>query len=178
MKPVTLGKCTFMLWLALAVAAEPGLGNDFLTPREIAKIQDAQEIDERVKVYMEAAALRLKTVAERLSGIESASEDPLEFLSIEDMLDGYYRILHAVMLNLEDASQNPKTESAKFKAAMKSLNHATEAAGKQLEALQKIAENQRKEAVWKLAARALEINKGAHDGAAKSLARKSPGQAG
>ncbi len=153
------------LALALTLAAQPGRGKEFLTPQEIAKIQDAQEIDQRVKVYLEAAALRLKTVAERLAGKDSLPEDPLEFFSVEDMLDGYYRILHAVMLNLEDASGNPKTDPKKFHAAMKNLKSATEAGGKQLEVFKKIAEEQRKEAVWKLTVKAIEINKGAHDGA-------------
>ncbi len=159
--------------LSLPLAAQPRMSKEFLTPQEIARIQDAQEIDQRVKVYMEAAALRLKTVAERLAGKESMPEDPLEFFSVEDMLDGYYRILHAVMLNLEDASANPKTDPKKFQAAMKSLRTGTEAGGKQLETFKKIAEEQRKEEVWKLTVKAIEINKGAHDGAV-SAERKSP----
>ncbi len=160
-----------MLALAMPVAAHPQPAKEFLTPQEIAKIQDAQEIDQRVKIYLEAAALRLKTVAERLAGKESLPEDPLEFFSVEDMLDGYYRILHAVMLNLEDAAGNPKTDPKKFQASMKNLRSATEAGGPQLEAFKKIAEEQRKEEVWKLTVKAIEINKGAHDGAV-SVVRK------
>jgi hypothetical protein len=164
-----------MLALTMPIAAHPRPAKEFLTPQEIAKIQDAQEIDQRVKIYLEAAGLRLKTVAERLAGKESMPEDPLEFFSVEDMLDGYYRILHAVMLNLEDASKNPKSDPKKFQAAMKNLKSATEAGGKQLEALKKIAEEQRKEEVWKLTVKAIEINKGAHDGAI-SAERKLPQQ--
>jgi hypothetical protein len=146
---------------------------EFLTPQEIAKIQDAQEIDLRVKIYLEAAALRLKTVADRQAGKESAAGDPLEFFSVEEMLDGYYRILHSVMLNLEDADANPKTEPKKFQSAMKNLKTVTESAIKQLEMIRKIAEEQRKEGPWKLAGKAIEITKGAHDGAAKALTRKT-----
>jgi hypothetical protein len=147
--------------------------NEFLTPQEIAKIQDAQEIDQRVKVYLEAAALRLKTVADRLAGKESAAGDPLEFFSVEDMLDGYYRILHSVMLNLEDAAANPKTEPKKFQSAMKNLKAATESAVKQLEMIRKVAEEQRKEAPWKLAGEAIKITNGAHEGAVAALTRKT-----
>jgi hypothetical protein len=166
---------TFILVLGLFLASSAGAqpGREFLTQQEIARIQDAQEIDQRVKVYLEAAALRLKTVSERLAGKESLPEEPLEFFSVEDMLDGYYRILHAVMLNLEDASRNPKIDQKKFQTAMKNLKSSTEAAGKQLEALKKIAEEQRKEEVWKLVGRAMEITKGARDGATAS-ARKYP----
>jgi hypothetical protein len=165
MKPWILGTSILVLGLFLTSRAGAQPGKEFLTQQEIARIQDAQEIDQRVKVYLEAAALRLKTVSERLAGKESLPEDPLEFFSVEDMLDGYYRILHAVMLNLEDAAQNPKTDQKKFQSAMKNLKLATEAAGKQLDGLKKIAEEQRKETVWKLVGRAMEITKGARDGA-------------
>jgi len=172
MKPFIQRVRTLMLGLMIAAGAFPGPANDFLTPQEIAKIQDAQDIDQRIKIYLEAAALRLKTAAERLAGKESASEDPLEFFSVEAMLDGYYRILHAVMLNLEDASANSKTDQKKFQIAMKSLKSATEVDGKQLELLKKTAEDQRKEEVWNLVKKAIEINNGAHEGAAAALSRK------
>jgi hypothetical protein len=174
MKRVRYGACLFALILGISWGAMARATKEFLTPQEIARIQDAQEIDLRIKVYLEAAALRMKTVAERLAGKESVPEDPLEFFSVEDMLDGYYRILHAVMLNLEDASKNPKTDLKKFQSAMKNLKTATEAAGKQLEGLKKITEEQRKEEAWKLISRAIEITKGAHDGAANSLTSKHP----
>jgi hypothetical protein len=157
--------------IAHALIATPH--NDFLTPQEIAKIQDAQEIDLRVKIYLEAGALRLKTVSDRLDGKESTPGDPLEFFSVEDMLDGYYKILHSVMLNLEDAASNPKTEPKKFQSAMKNLKAVTELGAKQLEMIKKVAEEQRREAPWKLAVRAIEINTGAYEGAVKALTRKA-----
>ncbi len=161
--------------LSLPPAVRPRTVKEFLTPQEIARIQDAQEIDQRVKIYLEAAALRLKTATERLTGKESVQGDPLEFFSVEDMLDGYYRILHAVMLNLEDAAQNPKVDPKKFQSAMKNLKSVTTVGGNQLEAIKKLAEEQRKEAVWNLTVKAIEINKGAHDGAV-AAERKIPHQ--
>lgn len=163
-----------MLGLMIAASARPGPAKDFLTPQEIAKIQDAQEVDQRVKVYLEAAALRLKTVADRLAAKESMPGDPLEFFSVEDMLDGYYKILHAVMLNLEDASRNPKTDQKKFQSAMKNLKAATEVAGRQLELLKKTTEDQRKEEAWKLIGKAIEITNGAREGAANAVSKKIP----
>ena len=154
-------------------AGYAGYAKDFLTPQEIARIQDAQEIDLRVKVYLEAAALRLKTTTDRLAGKESQPEDPLEFFSVEDMMDGYYKILHAVMLNLDDAYRNPKTDQKKFQTALQSLKKATEIARNQLDAIKKTAEGQRKEELWDLATKAIEITNGAHDGAAKNLPRKA-----
>jgi hypothetical protein len=173
MKPMNRMMVAVLIGTLVSPGLPAGQSKEFLTPLEIEKIQDAQEIDQRIKVYLEAAALRLKTASDRLAGKESLPGDPLEFFRVEDMVDGYYRILHAVMLNLEDAAQNPKTDQVKFQSAMKNLRSATEAGGRQLEALKKVAEDQRKEAVWNLIVKAIEINKGAHDGAAAAV-RKNP----
>jgi hypothetical protein len=169
-----------MLGLVLASFSRGGQRREFLTPDEIEKIQDAQEIDARVKVYLQAASLRLKTAMDRLSGKESASGDPLEFFSVEDMLDGYYQILHSVMLNLDNAAQNPLGDQKKSQAALKNLKTVTEASLPQLQALKKLSEDQQREGAWKLIGNAIEITNGAHEGAAKALARKSaaPGTAG
>ncbi len=75
--------------LPAAAQQKPG-SKEYLTQDEITKIQDAQEIDQRTKLYMQAAALRLKVAEERLNGKESVPEDPMEFFSVEDMLEGYY----------------------------------------------------------------------------------------
>ncbi len=93
MTPFTNKICWAMLSLVLASGVRAGQRKEFLTPDEIEKIQDAQEVDARVKIYLQAASLRLKTAMDRMSGKESAPGDPLEFFSVEDMLDGYYRIL-------------------------------------------------------------------------------------
>ena len=145
---------------------------EFLTPKEIEKIQDAQEIDKRVKIYMEAAELRLNSAQERLNGKESEEGDPLEFYTVEDMLDGYYRILRSVMLNIDDASQKPGNDPAKVTKALRSLKDTTERAIKQLDALKKTAEDKKLEKVWNLTNQAIDINKGAREGATMALAGK------
>lgn len=165
--------CWAMLGLILASGARGGQRKEFLTPDEIEKIQDAQEIEARVKIYLQAASLRLKTAMDRLSGKESAPGDPLEFFSVEDMLDGYYQILHSVMLNLDAAVQNPLGDQKKFEAALKNLKTVTEASLPRLQALKKLSEDQQREQAWKLIGNAIEITNGAHEGAAKALARKS-----
>jgi hypothetical protein len=153
------------------VAARGSPGKEFLTDKEIAKIQDAQEIDARVKVYMDAAALRLKTAEERLVGKESEEGDPLEFFTPEDMLDGYYRILKSVMMNLDEAFQKPGQDRRKLEKALKTLKGATEDGGKQLEILKKIAEEKQKEELWNLVNRAIDITDGAHEGAEYGLSK-------
>jgi hypothetical protein len=145
---------------------------EFLTDEEIEKIQDAQRIDARVKIYMNAAELRLKTAEERLTGKEPAEGDPLEFFSPEDLLDAYYRILRSVMMNLDDADRKPGQEIAYVKDALKTLKKATESGAKELAVLKRIAEEQRKEQLWKLVNQAIDITEGAHEGAEYGLSKE------
>ncbi len=144
---------------------------EFLTPKEIEKIQDAQEIDERVKVYMEAASLRLKTAEERLGGKESEPGDPLEFFTVEEMIDGYCRIMKSVMTNLDDAYQRRDVDRSKLGKALKSLKDTTEWAGKALQSLKKTAEIKQKEELWNLVNQSIDITSGAHEGAQLGLSK-------
>ncbi len=144
---------------------------EFLTNEEIEKIQDAQEIDLRTKVYLSAAALRLKEADNRLRGIESAEGDPLEFFTAEDMLDGYYRIIRSVMFNLDDAFQGPGRDRARIKKALQALRDATKDALRPLEILKKTAEDKQKEELWNLVNEAIDITTGAYDGAEFGLSK-------
>jgi hypothetical protein len=162
---------------ALALAGSVSIAaafpeKEFLTDKEIAKIQDAQEIDERTRIYLNAAALRLKTAVERLTGTEPEPGDPLEFFTPEDLIDGYYRIIRSVMYNLDEASQKPKGEREKLGKALKSLKGSTENAGKELEILKRIAEEKQKEELWKLVNNAIDITNGAHEGAEYGLSKQ------
>ena len=150
-----------------------GLSKEFLTDEEIKRIQEAQEIDKRVKIYMEAAELRLQTAEERLSGKESEEGDPLEFFSPEDMLNGYYRILHSVMLNLDDAFRKPGTDLSQVEEGLKALKKTTDHTGRRLEVLKRMAEEKRKEELWNLVNKATDITEGAHEGAVSGLERIS-----
>ena len=78
---------------------------EFLTSKEIDRIQDAQSIDARVKIYLEAAELRLKTAEDRLVGKEPAEGDPLEFFTPEELIDSYFRIIKSVMMNLDEVEE-------------------------------------------------------------------------
>jgi hypothetical protein len=142
---------------------------EYLTAKEIEQIQDAQEIEQRVKIYLEAAKLRLKTAEERLNGKESPPDDPFEFFSVEDMLEGYYRILKSVMLNLDDAFQKPRGEKQNLNKTLKNLKDTTEKAGKALAVLKKMAEDKRLEEVWNLVNKDIDITGGAHEGAELGL---------
>ena len=176
----------FLLFVVLTGIPVPDTAaKEYLTDKEIEKIQDTYDIDRRVKIYMEAAALRLKTAEERLTGKESEPGDPLEFFTPEDMLDGYYNIVKSVMMNLDDAAERPnrdngvyvasvenKSPREKFSGALKTLKSETEKAVRQLEALKKIAEEKKKEELWNLVNSAIDITNGAHEGAEYGLSKQ------
>jgi hypothetical protein len=158
------------------VPASPA--KEFLTDKEIEAIQDAQAIDLRVRIYMEAAELRLKTAEDRLTGKESSPGDPLEFFTPEDMVDAYYHILSGVMTSLDAAFQKAGRDRQKVTEALKSLKASTERAGKQLEVLKRLAEEKKKEDLWNLVNQAIGIARGAFEGAEEGLSRpvESPSQ--
>lgn len=171
----SLTKIVSRLILAFACACAAGAASgaprkEFLTEKEIDLIQTNREIHRRVKLYLEFAEARLKAAEERLSGKESEPGDPFEFFTPEDMLDGYYRILESVMINLEDAYQKAdRIEKPKVQKALKNLKQSTESAINQLEILKKIAEEKDKEQLWNLVNKAIDISKGAHEGAVSGI---------
>ena len=165
-----------VLGVLLAAAPQRPGSREYLTPDEITKIQDAQEIDLRTKLYMQAAALRLEVAEERLNGKESGPDDPMEFFSVEDMLDGYCKIMRSVMINLDDAYQKPGGDRARIVKALKNLKEATDKALKDLGIIKGIAEEKRLEDVWNLANQGLDIAHGAHEGAELGLSGQPAGE--
>jgi hypothetical protein len=144
---------------------------EFLTDKEIEQIQDTQAVDGRVKIYLEAAALRLKTAEDRLVGKESVAGDPLEFFSPEDMLEAYLSIVKSVMMNIDEAAEKPGPNQALVGKALKSLKSTTEKAAVQLPILRKIAEEKRKEELWNLVNTAIELTDAANEGAQYGLTK-------
>jgi hypothetical protein len=144
---------------------------EFLTDKEITALQEAQEIDLRIPIYMTAAKLRLSAVEDRLNGKDSPEGDPLEFFTPEEMLDGYYRMVKSVMTNLDAAFKMGLRERDRVESALKSLKGSTESMGKELEILKKLAEQRKKEEVWNLVNQAIEITRGAHEGAEYGLSK-------
>lgn len=158
----------------LATSSRMSFGREFLTDKEIEKIQDAQEIDLRIKIYLDAAALRLKAAEERLNGRESEAGDPMEFYAPEDMLEGYYKILRSVMINLDDASQKSAGDRDRVIRALRRLKESADLSAKRLTVLKKIAEDKKKEYLWNLVNQAVEVTNGAREGAELGLSRETP----
>jgi len=169
MQPIVLFSILFSVFTA-STAASPG--KEFLTDKEIEMIQDTHEIDRRTKIYLDAAALRLKSAEDRLVGKEPDPGDPLEFFTPEDMLDSYFRILKSVMMNLDEAAKKSGPNRELVGKALKNLKSATEKAGNELKILKKLSEEKRKEELWNLVNNAMEITTGAHEGAEYGLSKQ------
>jgi hypothetical protein len=162
-----------LIWICGLFSAPAYAMKEFLTDKEIETIQDHQEIQMRVKFYLQFAEARLKAAEDRLNGTESEAGDPFEFYTPEDMLDGYYRILRSVMINLDDANRSPDPRvHPQVRKALKTLRGSTEKSLGQLEVLKKIAEEKKNEELWNLVNKAIDVTKGAHEGAASALAKE------
>jgi hypothetical protein len=145
---------------------------EILTPAEIKKIQDTPEIDERIKIYLEAAKMRLSATEDRLNGKEAEEGDPLEFFTVEDMLDGFYRIYQSVMTNLDDAAQRGALGREQLAKTLKNLKSTCESNRKHLDILKKMAEEKKLEKVWDRVNAAIDINNGALEGASSALGQQ------
>jgi hypothetical protein len=153
--------------------ARAGPAKEYLTEKEIEMIQSAQEIDTRVTTYLIAASSRLKAAGDRLRGRESEPGDPLEFFSVEDMLDGYYRIIRSIMYNIDSAFQKPKTDRGRIKRALKNLRGKMDEDGAELLVLKKTAEEKKNELLLDLIVKAIDITDGAQAGASEGLSQIS-----
>ena len=163
-----LGSAVFTL---LFFAVVPGAwARDFLTEKEITRMQQTQDIDKRTGIYMDAASLRIRTAIDRFEGKESEPGDALEFYSQEDMLDDYYKILDRVMLIVGDAFESPyRRENINIRRALQTLKSECSGNLKRLSALMKLAEEKRREGLWNHVNRAIDITGGVLDGADEGL---------
>jgi hypothetical protein len=161
-----------LIWMCGFLGTRGYAGKEFLTDKEIDTIQLHQEIHLRVKFYLEFAESRLKTAEARLNGVESVAGDPLEFFTPEEMVDGYYRILRSVMMNLDEAYQKSDPRDRPIvRRALKNLKVSTENALKRLEILKKIAEEKKMEELWNMVNNAIDVTNGAHEGAELGISR-------
>lgn len=88
------------LVLALMICAAPlaAQREEFLSPGEIAQIREAQEPDQRLKLYVEFAGYRLESVEKELAG-----NQPNRGELIHAFLTEYDRIIDAIDANAENA---------------------------------------------------------------------------
>ena len=163
----------FLLVISFFGTASSSPAKEFLTEAEIELIREAQIIETRVKVYMEAAALRLRTAEDRLTGKESEEGDPMEFLSPKDMLSAYYQIIQSVMYNMDDAIENPGRREHNIGKALKIIKSETERSLKELLILKGLAEEKNRESLLNPIDEAIAITDEAHASAMNRLSRLS-----
>lgn len=145
---------------------------EFLTEAEIDAIRRNQKIDPRVKLYLRAASQRLMSAQSRLSGQETLPEDPLEYLTPEDMLDGYYKILNSVMFNLEDASEKFPPDRGGIRKALKHLRDQMKKMIPELEFMEIRAVEREDKEMARLIKRAKDLSNAALEGAEQALSDK------
>ena len=156
--------------LVFFTAISGAWARDFLTEKEITRMQNTQDIDKRTGIYMDAASLRLRTALDRFEGKESEPGDAMEFYSQEDMLDDYYKIMDRVMLVVGDAFESPRRrENINIKKALQTLKSESSGNLKILSALMKLTEEKRKAELWSSVNRAIAITGGVLDGAEEGL---------
>lgn len=173
MRAIVFALLTALILSGLTTGIIPAKTREFLTEEEITLIQIKQRIDPRIKAYLEFASMRLKSAESRLLGEETEPGDPLEYLTPEDMLDGYYQIMNSVMLNLQDAHEGIREDTNSIRKALKELRKRTEESLRRLEFLKRLAQDREDKELLRLIGRAEEITKGAHEGAAHALEEKT-----
>ena len=166
MRPLPL----FFLLMSIGLGtAAYSPAKEFLTEKEIEAVRNAQIIESRVTVYMEAAELRLRTAEDRLTGKESEEGDPMEFLSPEDMVGAYYQIIRSVVFNVDDAIENPGRRQHNIVKALKILKSETEKLLTELLILKGLAEEKHRETLLNPIDEAIAITDEAHSSALERL---------
>jgi len=156
--------------LIFFAAGSGALARDFLTEKEITKMKNTQDIDKRTGIYMDAASLRLRTALDRFDGKDSEPGDELEFYSIQDMLEDYYKIMDRIMLVVGDAFESPRSrENINIKKALQALKSESSGNLKKLAGLMKLAEEKQNEELWNRVNSAIDITRGVLDGAEEGL---------
>jgi hypothetical protein len=138
-------KCLLFFLLLSILFMSPlspaGHAKDFLIDREIELLQNTQSVATRTRIYMDAAALRLKTMKDKLSNKEYEAGDPMELLMPEEVIDAYCKILRSVQLIMGYAVEAPNRRGHESAAkALKTVNEETKKALTELSVLRKMAE--------------------------------------
>lgn len=144
--------------------------DEYLTPKEISQLKEAQEIDLRVKALMKVAERRLLLLENRSAEQSKKEEEewgPLPKASPATLLNHYVKAIDETIINIEDAHSR-EVETELLYKALKAFREATERHLVRLTALQQILTADEEEAAL---ARALEAARLAHADASEGEKR-------
>lgn len=150
-------------------------GRELLTGKEIEQLRLYRELDKRVEIYLKAADLRLDTLRQRLAGQESKEGDPLEFQSTLDLLEGYISAMRSIMANIDEAVGYKKEFGRELVKALEKLKESSEKYQPRLEEILKEAAKRKDQQLYRQAERAIELTRGAAEGASIGLERWGKG---
>ena len=101
-----------------------GIRGDQFTDTEYDKVQDAQKLKDRVKIFMEIAESRLVEIERRREGIEwkGDKENPLEFYTPAQMVHAYDRSISGTMIFIDEKATRRLEKEKEIKKALTVLN--------------------------------------------------------
>ena len=97
---------------------------DQFTEEEYDKVQEAQELEKRVEVFLEIAEARLVEIERRMKEDKWDKKDPnpLEFFTYAQMMHAYWRALEGIMINIDEKAKYKLAEPKEIKKSLKALN--------------------------------------------------------
>lgn len=134
----------------LPARSQQGLWDlDRFTEEEFLKVQEAQELEKRVKVLLEIAEARFEEIDRRRKGLEWKEEEPnpLEFHTYEEMLFAYTRALDAIMANIDEKAEMGTAPEKEIRKALEELEKKVSKFIPRLEELEELIRSQRDEAL-------------------------------
>ncbi|MFQ5740356.1 MAG: hypothetical protein ACE5JX_15215 [Acidobacteriota bacterium] len=151
-----------------------GVSGDQFTQAEYEKIQLAQKLSNRVKVFLKIAESRLREISTRIRDHQEKEQDPkesnpLEFFTPAQMVHAYSKAIDGVMVNIDDRAKR-KTESKKeIHKSLKQLNKRILKFIPQLEAFQEFALQTRDEELYREVQKAMKTSDIARKGSQLGL---------
>jgi hypothetical protein len=132
-RPILLYLAQFCLLLSFCstAAAHPPQGRDYLTPKEIDLVKDAQELDKRVDVFIKAANRRLVVIKGLDRNTKELKKDAefwgdLPAGSRSELVGDIAKILDAAIDNIDDVSYRDEKNPALPRALRKLAGEASQ----------------------------------------------------
>ncbi|MDA2938791.1 hypothetical protein MYX75_11085 [Acidobacteria bacterium AH-259-A15] len=145
--------------------------SDRFTDEEYVKIQENQQLDKRVEVFLEIAQSRLEEIRRRREKKEwkKDEENPLEFYTYWDMVHAYQKAIDAIMINIDEKAIYKIASEKDIRNSLKKLYKRIQEFIPQLEPIKQLAIDLQDEALYKKLIKAQETSIIAQKGALYGL---------